>query len=74
MKQLVLAALVASLPISACSNMTPGQQRALGGTAIGASGGAILGAIGGNAALGAGLGAAAGLAGGLIYNQVKSGN
>jgi Glycine-zipper domain len=74
MKQLMLAAAVASLPLTACSDMTAGQQRALSGTAIGAGGGAIIGAIAGNAGLGAGIGAAAGLAGGLIYNQVKSGN
>lgn len=74
MKRLVLAALVASLPLAACSDMTTGQQRALSGTAIGAGGGAIIGAIAGNAGLGAGIGAAAGLAGGLIYNQAKGGS
>lgn len=74
MKRLVLAAAVASLPLSACSDMTTGQQRALSGTAIGAGGGAIIGAIAGNAGLGAGIGAAAGLAGGLIYNQARGGS
>ncbi len=74
MKQLIIVAIVASLPLAACSNMTTGQQRALSGTAIGAGGGAIIGAIAGNAGLGAGIGAAAGLAGGLIYNQVKGNN
>ena len=53
------------------ADMTPTQQRALSGTAIGAGGGAIIGAIAGNAGLGAGIGAVAGLAGGLIYDNVK---
>jgi hypothetical protein len=74
MKRLILVATMASVPLAACSDMTPGQQRALSGTAIGAGGGAIIGAIAGNAGLGAGIGAAAGLAGGLIYNQAKSGS
>lgn len=74
-KPLLLMAVVASLPLAAaCSDMTPGQQRALSGTAIGAGGGALIGAIAGNAGLGAGIGAAAGLAGGLIYNQARGGN
>ena len=74
MKRLILAVVMASVPLAACSDMTTGQQRALSGTAIGAGGGAIIGAIAGNAGLGAGIGAAAGLAGGLIYNQAKGGN
>ncbi len=74
MKRLILAVVMASVPLVACSDMTTGQQRALSGTAIGAGGGAIIGAIAGNAGLGAGIGAAAGLAGGLIYNQAKGGN
>ena len=68
-KVLVIAAL--SLPVIACADMTPTQQRALTGTAIGASGGAIIGAIGGNAALGAGIGAGAGLVGGLLVDQSR---
>lgn len=63
--------LVFSLALSGCAGMNDTQQRALGGTMIGAGGGAILGAIGGNAGLGAAAGAAAGLAGGLIYDSVK---
>jgi Glycine-zipper domain len=74
MKQLMLAALVVLMPLTACSDMTTGQQRALSGTAIGAGGGAIIGALAGNAGLGAGIGAAAGLAGGVIYNQARGGN
>jgi Glycine-zipper domain len=73
MKRLILAAAVAAVPLAGCADMTPTQQRALSGTAIGAGGGAIIGAIAGNAGLGAGIGAAAGLAGGLIYDQVKRG-
>ncbi len=63
--------LVLIVPLAACSNMTPTEQRALSGTAIGAAGGAAIGAIAGNAGLGAVIGAGAGLAGGLIYDQVK---
>ena len=68
-KLLIVAAL--SVPVVACADMTPTQQRALTGTAIGASGGAIIGAIGGNAALGAGIGAGAGLLGGLLVDQSR---
>jgi outer membrane murein-binding lipoprotein Lpp len=71
MRRLVLAAVVAALPLAGCGEMTQTQQRALSGTAIGAGGGAIIGAIAGNAGLGAGIGAVAGLAGGLIYDKVK---
>ena len=71
MKRLILAGVVAALPLAGCADMNPTQQRALSGTAIGAGGGAIIGAIAGNAGLGAGIGAVAGLAGGLIYNKVK---
>jgi hypothetical protein len=66
-KLLVVAAL--SLPVIACADMTPTQQRALTGTAAGAGLGAAFGAIGGNAALGAGIGAGAGLLGGLLVDQ-----
>jgi hypothetical protein len=66
-KVLLLCAL--ALPAVACADMTPTQQRALSGTAIGAGTGAIFGAIGGNAGLGAGIGAGAGLLGGLLVDQ-----
>jgi osmotically inducible lipoprotein OsmB len=50
-----------------CANMTPRQQRALSGGAIGAAGGAALGAItGGSPALGAAIGGAAGAATGAL--------
>ena len=68
MKTLLLLA-AAAVPLAACADMTPTQQRALTGTAIGAGGGAILGAIGGNAGLGAAAGAGAGLLGGLLFDQ-----
>ena len=68
-KYLILAAL--TLPVIACADMTPTQQRALSGTAIGAGGGAVIGAIAGNAGLGAGIGAGAGLLGGLLFDQSR---
>jgi hypothetical protein len=70
MKKLLLIAAVA-LPVAACSDMTPTQQRALTGTAAGAGVGAVAGAIGGNAGLGAAAGAGAGLLGGLLFDQSR---
>jgi hypothetical protein len=50
-----------------CANMTPRQQRALSGGAIGAAGGAAVGAIvGGSPAVGAAIGGAAGAATGAL--------
>ena len=66
---LILAAL--GLPLIACADMTPTQQRALSGTAIGAGGGAVIGAMAGNAGLGAGIGAGAGLLGGLLVDRSR---
>jgi osmotically inducible lipoprotein OsmB len=58
---------VALLATAGCANMTPRQQRALSGGAIGAAGGAALGAItGGSPALGAVIGGAAGAATGAL--------
>jgi Glycine-zipper domain len=70
MKKLLLLAAIA-LPAAACADMTPTQQRALTGTAIGAGGGAVIGAIGGNAGLGAAAGAGAGLLGGLLVDRSR---
>jgi hypothetical protein len=70
MHKLLLLAAVA-LPVAACADMTPTQQRALTGTGGGAGIGAVAGAIGGNAGLGAVVGAGAGLAGGLIFDQAR---
>ena len=71
MKPILVLLLLCCVSVAGCSNMSPTEQRALSGTAIGTAGGAVLGAIGGNAALGAVAGGVAGLAGGLIYDQVK---
>jgi osmotically inducible lipoprotein OsmB len=50
-----------------CANLTPRQQRALSGGAIGAAGGAALGAItGGSPALAAAIGGAGGAATGAL--------
>ena len=50
-----------------CANMTPRQQRALSGGAIGAAGGAAVGAIvGGSPAIGAAIGGASGAATGAL--------
>lgn len=66
-KLLILAAF--ALPVGACADLTPTQQRAMTGTVGGAGIGAVAGAIGGNAGLGAAVGAGAGLLGGLIFDQ-----
>jgi hypothetical protein len=72
MKKAMTAVAVALLPLVGCADMTPGQQRALTGTAIGTAGGAAIGALAGNAGLGAGIGAGAGLAGGLLTNAWRN--
>jgi osmotically inducible lipoprotein OsmB len=52
-----------------CAGMTPTQQRALSGGAIGAAGGAALSAIaGGSAAVGAVVGGAAGVLTGTLID------
>jgi len=64
---LALIVVVALMATAGCANMTPRQQRALSGGAIGAAGGAALGAItGGSPALGAAIGGAAGAATGAL--------
>jgi osmotically inducible lipoprotein OsmB len=64
---LALIFVVALMATAGCANMTPRQQRALSGGAIGAAGGAALGAIvGGSPAVGAALGGAAGAATGAL--------
>jgi osmotically inducible lipoprotein OsmB len=64
---LALIFVVALMATAGCANMTPRQQRALSGGAIGAAGGAALGAItGGSPALGAAIGGAAGAATGAL--------
>ncbi len=55
-----------------CAGMTPTQQRAVSGGAIGAAGGAALTAIaGGNVAVGAGLGGAAGILTGILIGETQ---
>ncbi len=67
----LLRVAVVALPLAACADMSPTQQRALTGTTGGAAGGALIGAIAGNAGMGAAIGAGAGLAGGLLYDYHK---
>jgi osmotically inducible lipoprotein OsmB len=56
------AAVLLTVLTLGCAGMTPTQQRALSGGAIGAAGGAALSAIaGGSAAVGAVVGGAAGV-------------
>jgi hypothetical protein len=56
---------------SGCASMTPTQQRALSGGAIGAAGGAVLGAVaGGNPAVWAAVGGAVGASVGALMNKL----
>jgi osmotically inducible lipoprotein OsmB len=65
-----LILVVAVFALIGCANMTPTQQRALSGGAIGAAGGAALGAItGGSPALGAVVGGGAGAAAGALMGR-----
>jgi len=58
-----------------CVGMTPEQQRALSGGAIGAAGGAALGAVtGGSAGVGAAVGGAAGAATGWLFEKNRQRN
>lgn len=57
-----------------CSNMTPQEQRALSGGAIGAAGGAVIGAIAGVPALGAAIGGAGGAAIGALTDPLHDFN
>lgn len=55
-----------------CANMTPTEQRAVSGGAMGAAGGALLGAIvGGSPAIGAAVGGAAGAAAGALWEDIN---
>src|SRR5918996_6536479 len=59
-RALALIFVVSLMTTAGCANMTPRQQRALSGGAIGAAGGAALGAVtGGSPALGAAIGGGA---------------
>jgi len=55
-----------------CADMTPSQQRALSGGAIGAATGAAIGGIaGGHAGMGAAIGGATGATGGYLYEKTR---
>jgi len=57
------------IALAGCANLSPTQQSALSGGAIGATGGAVLGAVvGGNPAIGAAVGGAAGAAAGALLS------
>ena len=73
MKRVVSLTLVFVLVATAgCANMTPRQQRALSGGAIGAAGGAAIGAIvGGSPVIGAAVGGAVGTAAGALWEDVQ---
>ncbi len=75
MKKAIISVLLVLTLVSltvGCTGLTPQQQRALTGGAMGAAGGAALGALtGGSPAIGAAIGGAAGVAGGLILNEMK---
>jgi osmotically inducible lipoprotein OsmB len=70
-RALALLLVVVLWAATGCANMTPTQQRALSGGAIGAAGGAAVGAIvGGSPALGAVVGGAAGTAVGALWEDI----
>ena len=54
-----------------CAGLSPAQQRAVTGGAIGAAGGALIGGAAGNAGAGAAIGGAAGAAGGYLYEKSR---
>ncbi|MBI4611429.1 MAG: hypothetical protein HY726_20755 [Candidatus Rokubacteria bacterium] len=56
-----------------CANMTPRQQRALSGGAIGAAGGAAFGAIAGSPTIGAAVGGVVGTAAGALWEDINRG-
>ena len=67
----ILLILTISLIAAGCAEMTPTEQRVLGGGAMGAAGGALFGAMAGNAGMGAAIGGGVGLVGGYLYDQHK---
>jgi len=66
-----VAALVLTLGLSACADMTNRQQRALSGGAIGAAGGAAIGLMTGGVVTGALIGGAGGAAIGALMPDDK---
>lgn len=73
MKRILASILgVVLLATVGCANMTPREQRALSGGAMGAAGGALFGAIiGGSPAIGAGVGGAVGAAAGALWEDIN---
>jgi osmotically inducible lipoprotein OsmB len=67
-------AIVLTLGLTGCSNMSNTEQRTLSGGAIGAAGGAVIGALSGCPWCGAAIGGAVGAGAGYAYDQVKKGN
>jgi osmotically inducible lipoprotein OsmB len=65
---LTLGVVLLWLAVARCANMTPRQQRALSGGAIGAAVGAI---VGGSPAIGAAVGGAAGTAAGALWEDIN---
>jgi osmotically inducible lipoprotein OsmB len=65
---LALGVVLLWLGVAGCANMTPRQQRALSGGAIGAAVGAI---VGGSPTIGAAVGGAAGTAAGALWEDIK---
>lgn len=71
-RTLSLVLVLVLLATVGCANMTPQQQRALSGGAIGAAGGAALGAIvGGSPTIGAAVGGAVGTAAGALWEDIS---
>jgi osmotically inducible lipoprotein OsmB len=72
-RTLALLLVISVVLMAGCANMTPTQQRALSGGAIGAAGGAAVGAIvGGSPALGAAVGGAVGVAAGAFWEDIHN--
>jgi len=72
MKRTLGLLLVLVLLAVGCANMSPRQQRALSGGAMGAAGGALIGAIvGGSPTIGAAVGGAAGAAAGALWEDIN---
>lgn len=55
-----------------CANLTPAQQQALSGGAVGTAAGGAIGALAGSAAVGAAIGGATGLAAGALWQDIES--
>ena len=62
-------AAISILGLTACSNLSDTEQRALTGGAIGAAGGAVLGAVAGSPAIGAAVGGGLGAAVGALMRK-----